>query len=179
MLWLWNIAILFFVIGVLYDSYYFKDMLFFELIHVIFSSTNNFLNTGLIYMLIGFYFASHRILISKLILIPAFLIFVLLRTWECGHSIFQFMQLFLAVLLFLITVQIGWGDILPSKWSRRLSMALYLEHFPILIIWDYYYRINSFMIVFFMMLTICVVLYFLMRKFLPNAIFKMFYAESK
>jgi len=154
-------------------------MLFFELIHVIFSSTNNFLNTGLIYMLIGFFFASHRILIKKLILIPVFIIFILLRSWECGHSIFQFMQLFLAVLLFLITVQIGWGDILSSKWSRRLSMALYLEHFPILIILDYYYRINSFLIVFFMMLTICVVLYFLMRKFLPNAIFKMFYAESK
>lgn len=179
MLLLWSVAILFFIIGILYDSNHFKDILFFELIHIVFSSTRNFLHTGLIYMLIGFYLAFHDILIKKKFLFLLFFVCVILRSWECVYSDFQFVQLFLAVLLFLISVKIGWGDISSSKWSRRLSMALYLEHFPILIIVDYYYRINSFLIAFFMMLTICVILYFFMRKFLPNAIFKMFYAESK
>ena len=179
MLLVWSLAISFFIIGILYDSNHFKDIFFFELIHIIFSSTRNFLHTGLIYMLIGFYFAFHHILIKKKYLFILFFICILLRTWECVYSDFQFVQLFLAVLLFLITVQISSGDVLSSKWARRLSMALFLEHFPILIVVDYYFQIDSFLYIFFMILTICVVLYFLMRRFLPNAIFKMFYAESK
>lgn len=130
MLLLWGIAILFFIIGILYDSNHFKDVLFFELIHIVFSSTRNFLHTGLIYMLIGFYLAFHNILIKKKYLFTLFFVCVLLRSWECTHSDFQFMQLFLAVLLFLISVQIGSGNIMLSKWTRRLSYCSLFGTFP-------------------------------------------------
>lgn len=173
------IAISSFVIGVMYNSHHFQDCFFFELIHVIFSSPNNFLHTGLIYMLIGYYFAFREIRYNIIFLLMLFVMFVFARSWECKNSDFQFVQLFLAVVLFLISSQKIKGDVKYSKWSRRLSMALYLEHFPILLLIDYYYWIDSFYIVFSMMLMICTLLYFLMRQCLPNTLFMMFYGENK
>ena len=176
---LWVIAIIAFGIGVMYNSGYYKDLLFFESIHVIFGSVNNFLHTGLIYMLIGYYFAFHKISQCLRLLVPLFFLGVIIRTWECHHSDFQFFQLFLAVILFLISAQLKVGNAQTSIWARRLSMALYLEHFPILIVIDHFWWVNNFCFIFLMMVLICAVLYFSMREWLPEPFFKMFYAESK
>lgn len=173
------IAILAFSVGVLYNSYYFKDLFFFELIHIIFSSPNNFLHTGLLYMLMGYYFANHNNKINITFLVLLFALFVFLRILEYKCSDFQFVQLFLATILFLISSQLIKGDIRTSKWARRLSMALYLEHFPILLLFDYYYRINSFYFVFLTMLLICTLLYLIMRELLPDYCFRLFYGDNK
>jgi len=173
------IALLSFIVGIMYNSHHFQDYFFFELIHIVFSTPNNFLHTGLIYMLIGFYFAFHNIKINKSLLVLFFVLFIFIRSWECRYSDFLFVQFFLAIILFLISVQMDLGGLKSSRWARRLSMALYLEHFPILLLIDYFYRINSFEVVFPMMLLVCVLLYLIMRLWLPNPVFKMFYGESK
>ena len=168
-----------FVIGVMYNSHHFQDYFFFELIHIIFSSPNNFLHTGLLYMLIGYYFALREIRYNMIFLVMLFAMFVFVKSWECKYSDFQFVQLLLAVVLFLISAQMKKGNVKSSRWTRRLSMALYLEHFPILLLIDYYYNLTTFSIVFPMMLMICTLLYLLMRQCLPNIVFKIFYGENK
>lgn len=179
-LWIvWIIAIAFFVIGVLYESGHYGELLFFESIHIIFGSSRNFIHTGLIYMLIGYTFAFHQKMINIKVSILLFLILLFVRSWECKHSDFQFVQMLLAVALFMISAQVNVGNSNTSLLSRKYSMALYLEHFPLLILIDYFYRIQSFWIVFPMMLIICTLLYLALCKWLPAPIYKVFYAENK
>lgn len=54
------IAVLFWIIGIIYNSPYNNGNLFFESIHVIFGSERNFLHVGLFYMCIGYCFAKYE-----------------------------------------------------------------------------------------------------------------------
>ena len=134
-----GLSVLFFVIGVIYDSPMAKGTGWAELIHILWGSERNFWNVGLIYMLIGFYFSMHSVIERLGICLAGLLISIILKTveWKCFS--FHAFQLPMAVSLFLIckNLKMEWMSNYSLK-LRKYSTALYLGHFPLLLLFDFY-----------------------------------------
>ena len=136
--WLYLFAILLFIVGVIYDSPYKNSNLLFKYIHVVFGSERNFFNVGLFYMCIGHFFASHTIRCNNVVFIFAIFLSIIARTLETQYSNFNFMQAVIALVVFLwaSNIDINISD-QHSLYYRKLSTAIYLLHFPFLLVIDY------------------------------------------
>lgn len=138
---LYIIALICFGLGVWYNSPYNNHNLLFQGIHVVFGSERNFLNVGLLYMCIGYFFATHEIKMKPYPLILLFVCIVALRTYETNILHINSLQAVLAVVLFLVAfnTNIKIKDE-NSLTIRKLSTAMYLVHYPFILLFDFYLK---------------------------------------
>ena len=166
--WMYFIAFLLWIVGMLYDSKFNTHTGVYTFIHVVFSSSRNFLNVGLLYMSVGHYFAKHKINISLPWTIVIVIITWILKYYDYELLFVPFGNLLIATSLFLLShkLQMKW----LAKYSlhvRKLSTAIYLGQFPFLLVFDFYLRKGT-LLDFSLAVLFCVVLYILVIKFLPK-----------
>lgn len=165
---LFIVSLIFFVWGELYNSSCNKGQPYFEWIHVLFSSTRNFLNMGLFYMLLGF-FLSNRIEIFVKNTISVVLLLVLslvLRLVEISFFHTSIGVVFLALLCFIAAVSTIHTDV-NTVLLRRLSIGLYMIHFPVILLLDFYLKKGT-VIDFTITIVISLALYFIIDMLLPK-----------
>lgn len=170
--WLLFIASLLYLWGCAYDSPLNKQQSYFEILHVVFGSTRNFLNIGLFYMSIGFMFPApedsswpRR---NKSISILCLFVSIVIRTLEtlylktpCTIAFVAISTLFVAFSFdFLFISRI-------SEDLRKLSVAIYLLHCPFILSFDFYLRRGT-LIDFPLALAFSLVAYYLLTRLIPT-----------
>ena len=164
-------SIVFFIVGVLYNSGLFSGSLIHRAIHVVFGSERNFFTVGLFYMMIGYLLRGHtegRVKVGLTLL----LISLLIETFLLLCTPLRFMHAPAAIGLFLVAS--GCSRKLDPKISltmRRLSTAIYLIHFPFILLFDYYLCRGT-LIDFPCTLAFSVLLYYLLKRLLPSKWFQ-------
>ena len=136
---LYIIAAIFFLLGVWYGSPYNNVNIFFKFVHVVFGSERNFINFGLFYMCIGHYLERHPVIISKLHLLIVFVVVIIFRSFEIKVFHLNCLPALLAIILFLFAY--NWNPQISIHQSfilRKWSTAVYLIHFPFLLVYDYF-----------------------------------------
>ena len=176
---LFVISTIFWIIGTIYNSPYNNGSLFFESIHIIFGSERNFLHVGLFYMCIGYLMAKYENLLKMNVhyLMIAFMGSIFLRSLEVQYLHTNMLQALEAILLFLVAININQETFKLQKYSlqiRQLSTAIYLEHFPFILLFDFYLREGT-AIDFTMAILFCIVFYFFMKRILPTKWFGVLY----
>lgn len=170
------VALLAFAVGVLYGAGIFPEESFvYRTVHVIFGSERNFLSMGLLYMWIGLWMATHTVHCDRYKLWIAFAIVMILRLAETLYSPVQFLQLPSAILLFLIALNSPMqrlGMILVKL--RRLSVVMYLVHFPFILVFDYYLHRGT-IIDYPLTLLLCIVVWVIANRFLPKKVYRAFF----
>ena len=134
------IAIVLFLLGVLYQSGLLQDSFIDRFIHVVFGSERNFLNVGFPYVLIGVVVARKNISIPRQFSLCLLILSILVSTFLM-HSKWHFIQLFESLFLFLLIKECnpqGNSCTNIAVWLRKCSTAMYLIHFPFIIAFDYY-----------------------------------------
>ena len=170
-------SIILFLLGVIYNSPYNNNNALFRLIHIIFGSSRNFLNEGLFYMCIGYLLAkeSYSIKRNHLFYIVSLTLAFIARTLEWRIGIYGFFIASIAVILFI------WGkntDInINYKISitfRKLSTAIYLLHFPFLLVFDYNFKRGT-LTGFFLALLFSIFVFFFLKRILPDKTMKLLF----
>ena len=169
-------AIAFWIIGCIYNSPYNNGNLLFESIHVIFGSERNFLNVGLLYMTIGYLFAKNeqKIQFNTYWLIIAFIVAIGCRTAEIEYIKTNIFQAIEAILLFLIGINSSFKLRNQTNEVRELSTAIYLEHFPFILLFDFYLKKGT-VLDFSATLIFSFIFYWIIKKTLPQKYYKIMY----
>lgn len=164
------------IIGCVYNSPFNNGNMFFESIHIVFGSERNFLNVGLFYMAIGYLFAQHeeKIHFKLRWIIVAFLVSILLRTLEVEYYHTHTLQALQATLLFLIGINISFKPKYYSTSIRELSTAIYLQHFPFILLFDFYLQKGT-RLDFTITLLFCIIMFFVIKRILPHKFYKTLY----
>jgi len=172
---LFFIAVILFIVGLIYNSPYNNNNILFVFIHIVFGSERNFLNVGLFYMCIGYYFASHPTKFKTRLLIIVFFISIIAKTFEDNYWGISCMKVFIAVSLFILArnLNINISDLLSIS-IRKLSTAIYLLHFPFLLIYDYYFSRGT-LTGFFSAIAFSVTTYYLLKWVLPEKYMKLLF----
>lgn len=168
LIWLYFIATLLFIIGVIYDSPYNNGNICFQIIHIVFGSENNYLNMGLFYMCLGSFFATRHIRCSNMVWIIAIIISIIARTLEVRYLGINCMQAAIAAALFLWAQNTNFN--ISDQCSvalRKLSTAIYLLHFPFLLVVDYNFKRGT-LTGFFSALAFCFITYYLLNRLLTR-----------
>lgn len=132
-------AVLFFTVGVLYNAGILQSTWLYQLIHIVFGSERNFLMVGLFYMLLGGYFAEHAFKCSTKFLSFALVFLIVLKTIEMCWAPVCVFQAPMAVILFLLALRLKIPSLTKSSLVlHKISMILYLVHFPFILVFDYY-----------------------------------------
>ena len=172
---LYMLALVFFVIGVLYDGGLLKGTMVGNIIHVGVGSERNFLNVGLFYMCIGLFFAKKSITLPVLVTWVVLVLFLVATTWYNTVSPYRIMQAPLAILLFLIALQYGYHGLRPySMMMRKWSTAIYLGHFPLVLLFDYY-LVRGTMLDFSIVIIVSLALFYILSFICPQRILRMIY----
>ena len=172
---LYMLALVFFVVGVLYDGGLLKGTAVGNVIHVSVGSERNFLNVGLFYMSIGFLFAQKRFTFPAMVTPVILALLLVAATWYNSVSPFRVMQAPLAVLLFMIAMQHAYKYLLPYSLAiRKWSTAIYLGHFP-LILWFDYYLVRGTILDFSLVLIVSLVLFYMLSSICPQRLLKVIY----
>lgn len=172
---LYVFALIFFVVGVLYDGGLLKGTIVGTIIHVAVGSERNFLNVGLFYMCIGLLFAKKFVKFSAVVTFSFFVLMLVAATWYNSVSSYRIMQAPLAVLLFIIAFQYTYAYLLPySLVMRKLSTAIYLGHFPLILVFDYY-LVRGTILDFSLVVVVSLVLFYILLFICPQRILKMIY----
>lgn len=166
--WMYAIAVLLWIVGLTYDSRYNTGSGIYTFIHVVFSSTRNFLNVGLLYMSVGHYLAKHKINISLPWTIVIVIVTWILKYYDSALLHVPFGNILIATSLFLLAQKLQMKWLAPySLHVRKLSTAIYLGQFPFLLVFDFY-LLKGTLLDFSLAVLFCVTLYFLVIKFLPK-----------
>lgn len=137
---LFLVSLVLFSIGVLYDGGYLLDSFLGNFIHIVIGSERNFLNVGLFYMCIGYYISSHEIK-NHIFYIPLLFLSIIVSELLLPYTNLHFMHAFSAVILFLIALNIKISlKASTSLTIRKMSTAIYLGHFPFILLFDYYLK---------------------------------------
>ena len=172
------ISIVLFVIGVLYQADCLPIRILTIFIHVVFGSERNFLNVGLFYMVLGYMMATKNVINIKLTIVAVlFVLVIAVATLIRQITSLQFMQAFAAILLFLLALQIRTQTL--EKYSlniRKLSTAIYLEHFPFILLFDYYLTRGT-LLDFSVTLLFSILLYIAASKMLPSKWIRILYGN--
>ena len=168
---LYVVSVLLFLVGVWYNSPYNDHNLAFQFIHAVFGSQRNFLNVGLFYMCLGHFFAvneSRLKLRNSFIIYALLIIAIVLRTYEIKVFHFNLIQALLAVLFFIIAcnLMVNISDE-KSLMLRKLSTAMYLLHYPFILLFDFYLKRGT-GVDFPVTLCFCFMGYMLITKFFPQ-----------
>ena len=166
---LYVIALFLFGVGVWYDSPYNNHNLVFQFIHAVFGSERNFFNVGLFYMCIGYFFASHeQILKAKSIyLYGLFFISIVLRTFEVNLLHTNLLQALIAIVVFIL----AWNTTIyisdeKSLKIRKLSTAMYLLHYPFILLFDFYLRRGT-LLDYSVALCFCFIVFYVIINYFP------------
>ena len=168
------LAICLFVIGAIYDSPYSKGTLWAQAIHVIWGSERNFLNVGLIYMLIGYFIGTKPLKRYTMLYAFGLAVAIVLKHWEVQNLSIHLFQLPMAVFLFLLfaSSEMKWASSCSLR-LRKYSTALYLTHYPVLLLWDFYLRRGTIINISFI-LAVTILCYFIVQQ-LPTKWQKVIY----
>ncbi len=168
-------SILFFIIGVMYDSPYNDGNVLFESIHVVFGSERNFLNVGLLYMAIGYFIAKHKLNYNNYFILALIALAIIIRSLEFKYVHTNIGQAFIALFLFLYSLKF-YNKYLKDvpKSLRELSTAIYLEQFPFILLFDFYLKKGT-LLDFSLTLMFCITLYYLLKKVLPKRYISIIY----
>lgn len=170
--WLLFIASLLFLWGCAYDSPLNKQQPCFEILHIVFGSTRNFLNTGLFYMTVGFLFpalgekACPRT--NKYLSILCLLVCVIIRTIETLYFKTPCAIPLVAISSFFVALSFDFHSV--SRYSeelRKLSIAIYLLHCPFILSFDFYLRRGT-LIDFPLALAFSLATYYLLTRLIPK-----------
>lgn len=164
-------AILFFVVGVLYESRTIEGTLIGDIIHIVFGSERNFLNVGLLYMCVGYFLSQFNIFMGKK---PMYWLSILVLIWliqffMVGFSPYKVLQLPASICLFLFGL--SWKPSISDKTSlmiRKWSTIIYLSHFPFILLFDYYLRRGTY-IDYPCTILFCIVFYHVINAILPKS----------
>lgn len=137
---LFIVSLILFSIGIIYEGGYLIDSFLGNFIHTVIGSERNFLNVGLFYMCIGYYISRRKIK-NHTIFIPLLFLSIFASELILPYTNLHFMHSFSAVLLFLIAlnIKIKLKDT-TSLTIRKMSTAIYLGHFPFILVFDYYLK---------------------------------------
>lgn len=172
---LYVVALVFWIIGVLYDGGLLTGTMVGTAIHVIIGSERNFLNVGLFYMCIGFLLAKKSFVSSRMLLWVVLVLLLMWTTWYNSISSYRIMQAPIAVTLFLISIQYSCMPLHPfSLTMRKWSTAIYLGHFPAMLIFDYY-LVRGTLLDFSFVIAVSLILYYLLSSVCPPRILKVIY----
>ena len=167
---MYAVAFALWILGLLYDSKYNTDSGIFTFIHVVFSSSRNFLNVGLIYMSVGHFMAHHE---NKIRLPWALVIAIVIASWILKRYDFDllhvpFGNLLVAISLFLLAQKLEMNWLAKhSLHVRKLSTAIYLGQFPFLLVFDFYLRKGT-LFDFSLAVFFCIILYLWVITLLPK-----------
>lgn len=166
--WMYVAAILLWILGLCYDSKYNTHSGIFTFIYVVFGSTRNFLNVGLIYMSLGHVLAKHKVNLSLFLIIIIVVVTWVVKYYDYAIASVPFGNLLVAFSLFLLATK------LEMKWLakhslhlRKISTAIYLGQFPFLLTFDFYLRKGT-ILDFSLAVCFCVLLYILIIVFFPK-----------
>lgn len=166
-----------FIIGILYNGGILNNSPLYTVIHVIFGSERNFLNVGLFYLYIGYLIEQYEEKLPKLSVIYACFLAVslLIDTYLNNIGSLRFMQAFSAFSLFNFcrVLKVNLPDTVARK-CRSISTAIYLTHFPLILVFDYYLKRGTW-IDFFTVTLISIALYEIVRRILPSKMVKFIY----
>lgn len=171
------VALVLFIIGVLYDGGMLKETLLGKVIHIGVGSERNFLNVGLFYMCVGAFMVECRKLMSISIYLLCLLLLVCLvaSSYMNAASSYRVMQAPLAILFFVFAVRAKMPKLASvSLKMRQWSTALYLGHFPFILCFDYYLKRGS-MIDIPMAIFFSLVLFYVINRVSPNRIVRIAY----
>lgn len=167
---LYILSCIFFIIGVIYAMGNPDRNQFFHLIHAVFGSERNFLTVGLFYTSIGYYFAHYRRKLHMGSITILLLSAIVLKTIEVIYFDFRIMQVFVAVATFLLAINLSCSSLVKySKVIRKFSTAIYLEHFLIILVFDFNLQKGTW-IDFTTTLLISILIYGLTKVVLPEKI---------
>ena len=166
------IASLLFLWGCAYDSPLNKQQPYFEILHVVFGSTRNFLNIGLFYMLIGFLFPAPKTTsdpgVKKRLSLFCLLVSVSIRTVETVCLKTHCTIAFVAISALFVAFSFNFNSISRiSEELRKLSIAIYILHCPFILSFDFYLRKGT-LIDFPLALAFSLVAYSLLTRLLPK-----------
>ena len=168
--WMYAVAFALWILGLLYDSKYNTDSGIFTFIHVVFSSSRNFLNVGLIYMSVGHFMAHHE---NKIHIPWALVILIVIASWilkRYDYTLLHvpFGNLLVAISLFLLSQKLEMNWLAKhSLHVRKLSTAIYLGQFPFLLVFDFYLRKGT-ILDFSLAVIFSITLYLLVINLLPK-----------
>ena len=136
------ISVLLYIWGCVYNSPANNHKPIFEILHVVFGSERNFLNEGFFYIVTGFLIPVNKVGKVKFIraLSLCFLLFsIVLRSLEYQFLGSNYVEALVAFSLFLTAVTFCYGFISGiSLKLRKLSVAIYLLHFPFILLFDFH-----------------------------------------
>ena len=174
---LYAAAAVLFIIGILYNSGMLNNTPLYTVIHVIFGSERNFLNVGLFYLCIGYLVGQNEKKLPALPVIYAcsLAVSLLIDTYLHNISSLRFMQAFSAFSLFNFcrVLKVNLPDTISLK-CRSISTAIYLTHFPLILVFDYYLKRGTW-VDFFTVTLISIALYEIVRRILPPKMVKSIY----
>lgn len=174
---LYILALFFFIIGVLYVGGGIKDSLVEKVIHVVIGSERNFLNIGLFYMCIGGLIYEKNLILSNRWCIILLAICLIVSSLIYSFSPYRIIQLPIAVLLFMWAFQWNLGITKETSLGmRKWSTALYLGHFPFLLVFDYYLKRGT-MIDFSLSVVFSLSLFYVLSLLLNQRYVKMIYGS--
>lgn len=170
--WLLFIASLLYLWGCAYDSPLNKQQPYFEILHVIFGSTRNFLNTGLFYMLIGFMFPATEETScprrKRIISLVCLLASLAVRTIETLYVKTPCTIAFVAISALFVALSFDFLSVSRiSEDLRKMSIAIYLLHCPFILSFDFYLRRGTLMD-FPLALVFSFVAYYLLTRLIPK-----------
>ena len=162
------VSIIFFFWGELYNSDYNNGQYIYEWIHIVFSSTRNFLNTGLFYIFLGYYISKYNLVSvmknNKWAIAMLLVISFVFRYWETSFLNTNFGVIILSLSFFLVAISVDCD--FNTTYLRRLSVGLYMIHFPFILLFDYYLKKGT-MIDFPVTLLFVFLIYFIINRLLP------------
>ena len=172
-LFLFIISFVFFIWGEFYNSDLNNGQIYFEWIHIIFSSTRNFLNTGLFYILLGYYISKYNFQLffmsNKWVIVFLLVLCFILRYLEISsfNTNTNYGVIVLSLSFFLTALSIDCNC--NTQFLRKLSIGLYMIHFPFILLFDYYLKkgtsIDFPITLFFALLFFSVICYILPPKY--------------
>ena len=172
---LYVLSCLFFIIGILYDGGMIRETFLGEFIHVVIGSERNFLNVGLFYMCVGVFMAKNKLSLPQYIIYPLLLLCLVVSSYMNLNSSYRIMQAPLSIVLFMLAMSGSFGKFVRvSLKMRQWSTALYLGHFPFILVFDYYLRRGSIIDVPVAIL-FSLVLFYVIYKILPRRYVKTIY----
>lgn len=162
------LAVLFFGIGVLYAASMLSDTALGKMIYYVFSTERNFLNVGLFYMAIGYFLSDKVINVKADAAAACSLLLLVIETIADTILPVKFVHAFVAVALFIFAHQIELKPLEKiSRRIRKLSTAIYLEHFPFILLFDFYLYRGT-LIDFSVTMLFVIGLYLLVSRILPE-----------
>ena len=128
-------------------------------------------------MAIGYFIAKHKLKYNGSFISTLIILAIIIRTLENKYVHTNLGQAFIALFLFLYSLNYYNKHLKNvSKSFRELSTAIYLEQFPFILLFDFYLKKGT-LLDFSLTLVFCITLYYLLKKTLPQRYISLIYGS--